>query len=226
MHRGGWGEERFFATWGSFSLFLSLRSPVTELICKDRRADTFPAEAVPRAHPREVYPATSASRALERADLPPSRISSTSSVPPAGITGLPRGDRGFSDLGVPLLPLLPAGGLTTRRSCGPDRSGAAWLCRPRSGCRLAGRPPHPVCSLGAAGASRLLLQSRAPLAHLLLRQLRSLCLPGVKHVGLWTKRLRCEAHPATPLETLQPPVTIPRQPGGGRLPATGWQWRL
>lgn len=62
--------------------------------------------------------------------------------------------------------------------------------------------------------------------HLLLHQLRSLRLPFVKHVRLWAERLRCEAHPATPLETLQPPVAVGRRPGRGQLPATGRQQQL
>lgn len=103
-------------------LFLSLRFPGTELSCKDRRADTFPTEAVTRVHPKEVYLATAVSRASERTALLPSLISSTRVIPPAVTTGPQSGDLGFSALGVPFLPPLPASGLPTRGSRGPDRS--------------------------------------------------------------------------------------------------------
>lgn len=60
------------------------------------------------------------------------------------------------------------------------------------------------------GASCLLLLSpeaighSSTLARLLVCELQSLAPPCIKHVRLRAKRLRCEAHSATPLETLQP----------------------
>lgn len=117
VHREGWWGGRGGALLCDLGLFLCAFQALNSVSCKDRRDDTFPTEAVTRVHPGGV----SSYRRLP-SFLPRSSPAPGSSLVPAVATRPQSGDLGFSVLGVPVLPLLPASGLPTRGSRGPDRS--------------------------------------------------------------------------------------------------------
>lgn len=162
-----------------------------------------------------VDPAAATSGAGESSDLPPFLLHFQPLFPPGGQHGGP------CKLLVDSKPLVSQDFIRSRpelsqtsdpsKTTGTEPPGSAarsrccCVCLVRRTARLAtfGTP----CTRGAF--CLVLLSPEATghpstLARLLVCELQSLGSPCIKHVRLRTKRLRCEAHPATPLETLQP----------------------
>ena len=156
------GGVCFFRDLG---IFLSAISRHWTLSCKDRGANSFSTEALPSVHTREVYPAAFASRALSaQTSLP--RASPASGPSLTAVTSGPRKEIGDSQSSASSSCLCtrplssPRAGPEVLTAAEPHGSSVrapvvAWQ---------GAQPPGPVCSRGAEGASRLLLQPGAPLA--------------------------------------------------------------